>query len=136
MVSLYMSTYLVKCQCFNEESVISGTTVPQACNFGYVINKIGAAFPEECDICPAGKICPYGAVIAQDCTPGEFIEDNFMQDVMYLEVQGASQSGILPYTCTSIIKTNIVIKALPCWNFWPGISSCLNYKTFGPPSWL
>ena len=51
---------------------ILGTETPFTCPPGRVIDKIGAGFEWECDVCPAGKICPLGAIIAQDCTAGYF----------------------------------------------------------------
>ena len=56
---------------------ISGTIEPQACPPGLVIDKSGAASETECDVCPAGKICPVGAVVPQPCWTGTLQTINF-----------------------------------------------------------
>lgn len=48
-----------------------GTVDPQTCPLGKVIDKVGAASVSDCDFCPAGKICPEGAIVPQNCYPGK-----------------------------------------------------------------
>ena len=63
----------------------SGTSVPQTCDPGYVITIIGATDIGDCDLCPAGFICPWGAVVAQPCTPGFYCpyDDNITACPLY-----------------------------------------------------
>ena len=54
----------------------SGTRTPMTCIPGFVINRVGAAYASECDVCPAGLICPLNAVLPQPCTQGHYCPYN------------------------------------------------------------
>ncbi len=65
---------------------VVGCTSPQTCDPGRVIDFVGAGFKDQCDVCPAGKICPDNAIVARDCTPGKnlnFIIHLFIHSFIY-----------------------------------------------------
>ncbi|XP_013391352.1 uncharacterized protein LOC106159584 [Lingula anatina] len=55
---------------------LAGCVEPSTCPPGTVINKVGAMSALECDVCPAGRICPSNSTLSQPCTRGFYCKFN------------------------------------------------------------
>lgn len=81
---------------------ITGTTSPQSCPLGRVINREGAASVAECDYCPAGYECPIGVVVPQPCRPGYYCPFN------------ATMTACPLYTYNNLSGGQDLLDCLPC----------------------